>query len=436
MKKLILLFVIAFCFILFAYSEDTPKQKTDDGAVLEIDLSQYVPGKTYTIYTETGKIKELSLLNTYAFYKYNVQHRAYSAPKPLDNIKLATISFGKTPQDLEDIEEIDLVLLERLGIDLRKLVNKKCEVFLNLASIEDKYINLSKVDSNIEELNAPLRIEIKEIYSSAAKIYNDLKINDKTDSLIPWLDKQCAGTDKAIITSIKKAIEKKPELEKYIKGTSILMIENAFKNAKAIYETHYRNWSIGIDLNENDYARFIIERSSDQQPDAKGAKWEFIVDTAKQKGYWLTSFGFAFMTPTFSKEYDYYCKKQQDDEGFTIASDEKQFAINFSAVPSIYFTYLSSNYRHKIVNFGFSAGLGLKDNIAVFIAGTMNIYTNISIHLGLGIHGIDRLLPKYKEQNLILKESLDSSQLVKSELGASIFISVSYKFASNPFSES
>lgn len=424
MRKIGCLFLFWMILLVGTLQGEVPQK--DAGTILEIDLAQYDSGKTYTIFTGAGKISELNLVNTYAFFKYSLHHRIVAVPPALKAPEISALSFGKS---LPGWSEEDVAVFEQLQSEFLSIIQSKLNVFYKLKQLNNNYQAFFS-DENVEQVIASSRHEIKNSFSEAKKIYETLKPQINSESILNWLLSKCNENETKSIEDFIAFVKKDPRtlLDFKIKMDELVQfVSSTYELSKEIDESEIRKWTINADLSENDYMILEIERIPEQKG-AEKAQWKFVIDSCKQKAYWLTSYGFSFAYP-ISREFDYYCKKNESGDGFRIASKRNR---DLKAFPTIFFTYLPYSYRFRALNLGLSAGIGLNDKVAVFLAGTLNVYTNISIHLGCAIQGVDKLLPKYNLED-VLKDSLDSDQLVKKGFGVSAFISVSFRFDSNPF---
>lgn len=161
----------------------------------------------------------------------------------------------------------------------------------------------------------------------------------------------------------------------------------------------------------------------------KELEWVRIYKTP-ERGKWLTSYSFNFITQGFSKERLFFAKNIGMDS-FQITGETNRKWMDF--VPGITFTWLPAAGFKRDVSLGVSGGIGFdSEKPVVFLGGSLLYNQNLSLTIGIAAHRIKDLNGKYNEGDII-RENLSPDQLMIDPYRINPFISLSLRFDKNPF---
>ena len=161
----------------------------------------------------------------------------------------------------------------------------------------------------------------------------------------------------------------------------------------------------------------------------KELEWVRIYKTP-ERGKWLTSYSFNFISQAFSKERLFFAKNIGMDS-FQITGETNRKWMDF--VPGITFTWLPAAGFKTDLAVGVSGGIGLDVDKPVVFVGCSFIYNqNLSLTIGAAAHQVKDLHGKYKEGDII-RENLSPDQLMIEPYRVNPFISLSLRFDKNPF---
>lgn len=248
-----------------------------------------------------------------------------------------------------------------------------------------------------------------EAYNALLNATNENEIEDKIaqlaiamhrlDSLVK-ADPECIFPEKP----------QKSDAEKLISNTSKIL-ERPFK------------------LKSGERLEVTIIRS--QKGETQTRQWKHIYRTGS-RGKWNTSYAFSFIPNVITEET--YFTAQKDSGVFLITKEENRKVMDFA--PSIFFTWTPSEKENNDFVFSLAGGLGFDFNDpVVFFGGGVHFNQNLGLIVGVAAHKQMRLLGKYSEGDTILT-TLETSQLHEELYRVNPFISLSFRFKSNPFSNS
>jgi hypothetical protein len=195
------------------------------------------------------------------------------------------------------------------------------------------------------------------------------------------------------------------------------------------------NNPINLEFGEDDQLIIVIKRAK--------LKWEYLITRhSRSRGKWYTSYGFSFISPVITKSDNFFVKKSDDNNsnGFIIAQkedsgndeSEKNF-LDMEFVPSIFFWWMPTKKMSNPWRVGFTGGLGIDFKNPVVFAGIGFIYNyNIGINLGVALHKQYLLKDKYHE-GMLVNQILEFDDLHKGVYRPNLFLSITFRFGSNPF---
>lgn len=165
-----------------------------------------------------------------------------------------------------------------------------------------------------------------------------------------------------------------------------------------------------------------------KKEDEKYDIWKNVYVTS-QKGKWLTTYGFTYISQTFKESEPFFSKAV--DTTFAVTPLNKRSGLSF--VPSIFFTWFPYKDLGKDFSHSLTGGVGYDLEAPTAFLGYSLLYNqNIGISLGLSAHQQDFLNGKYEEGDIV-KENLDGNQLNEKLYSLNPYISVSFRFGSAPF---
>ena len=160
-----------------------------------------------------------------------------------------------------------------------------------------------------------------------------------------------------------------------------------------------------------------------RRPAGDGLEAEEWVHAPSCKG-WQMTYGFTFVPNRDRK----YFTKANDDGTFTITEQTDREEGDFLA--SMLFQYYRPDMNH-----GWAFGLGYDlENISVLAGYGWTYKRNVTLTAGLAIHQRTDLVGRYNV-NDILKESIDSAQLVEETFVPNVYVGVAFRFGSNIWSQ-
>lgn len=173
--------------------------------------------------------------------------------------------------------------------------------------------------------------------------------------------------------------------------------------------------------------------------------WTFIFKT-KSEGEFFTTYGFTFIPLVLGKPHTYYAQQQpgatpaagQPTPPTTYNITESANADHFNYAPTIMFHYI--NYKDKSWSGSWTAGLGINLNASnnsnsispLVVAGYSLLYhQNIGVSFGFAGHTVSNLKGNYST-NVPITTNLESTDLNRQVIVVNPFISITFRFSSNP----
>jgi hypothetical protein len=160
----------------------------------------------------------------------------------------------------------------------------------------------------------------------------------------------------------------------------------------------------------------------------KTKKWELVLTTGP-RGKWMTTYGFA----TYGNRDQKHFSKSDGAGKFVVTPETEPDDWDLKLVPSVFFTWLPSAKESQDFSFGFSGGLGVKeDSPVVFLGGSVLYNWNLSLVAGVGLAHQWRLMGQYAKDQ-VLSENLSQDQLNDKVFRPTFMAAVTFRFGSNPF---
>ncbi|MCX6583846.1 MAG: hypothetical protein NT166_27030 [Candidatus Aminicenantes bacterium] len=188
---------------------------------------------------------------------------------------------------------------------------------------------------------------------------------------------------------------------------------------------------VNLELKKDALLTIVITR--------RNLKWKYLISSySTPRGKWYTSYGFSFISPLFRKSNNFFVKKDNANNSneYIIAQKtdgSKKDWMDTDFVPSIFFWWMPTKGMSTPWRIGLTGGLGIDFKNPTVFAGIGFIYNyNIGINLGVAFHKQYRLKDKYDE-GMIVKEMLEFDDLHKSVYSLNPFLSITFRFGSNPF---
>lgn len=190
-----------------------------------------------------------------------------------------------------------------------------------------------------------------------------------------------------------------------------------------------------------DAARTLLARTTVDVPfDTRaGQQWTIVVSrtggdrvwtavvTTEPRGRWVTTYGF-----TFAPDRDEtYFARPKDGGTFTVAAQREPRGL--VAIPSVFFSWLSTKSAGRNLTFAPIAGIGVAKERPAVVGGLgITFNHNIGMVLGVSAYAQRRLHGRYAPDEEIA-ENLSESQLHVSEMRPAFTVSATYRFGSSPF---
>lgn len=237
--------------------------------------------------------------------------------------------------------------------------------------------------------------QVESLYEALISATSESEVKDRKETLRQYLD---------TLTQDQCAILRR-QAEEAIAATRAILLDNV--------------------ISPGEYLQLTISR---QKADGKTVSWVFSFE-AGEKGKWITSYGFSFVTQFISNEGAYFLDQQADE--FIITEKEDRTSLNF--LPSIMFSYLWNN--DKSLKFSPTMGLGVDTNKPTAFLGLSAFYNyNLGLTLGFVAHPQQQLAGQYKPGD-VLTELIETNQLHQDNYKINFFFSFSYRFGQNPFEQ-
>lgn len=156
--------------------------------------------------------------------------------------------------------------------------------------------------------------------------------------------------------------------------------------------------------------------------------WTHMLST-QARGNWFLTYGFSFVTDAIDPDEPYFAKQQ--DTTFVVT--QKSGAKGPAFIPSIMAHWVPAKWAQWSYVPSLSGGLGFDlEKPTVFLGFSVVYNTNLGLHMGIAAHQQDRLRGQYAPGD-VLKEALAEDQLNEKVYGVDPFISLSFRFGSDPF---
>lgn len=235
-----------------------------------------------------------------------------------------------------------------------------------------------------------------------------------------------------ILTDIPENSEKKLEnkindFEDFIKQNCPTS-SDAKENLKELQNKTRRN--ITHPINMSKYKDYEITVS------AQGRVYKFKFE-GKERGQWVTSYGFMF-SPKAAEPHRYYIDKKDDE--FIIKRRTGPNWVDLRFTPGVFFSWFPEQNFSKNWNWSFSGGIGVNTESPVASLALNAMFNqNIGFSIGGMFYEQSRLNSKYKydeskPNDLKVSEDLSEDQLYeKSFFRPNFFISINFRFGENPF---
>jgi hypothetical protein len=161
--------------------------------------------------------------------------------------------------------------------------------------------------------------------------------------------------------------------------------------------------------------------------------WNFVIE--KPRGQWLISYGPIAIIPLFYHEESFHLEKTDNAGEYLIKKGENKNKFLKELIPAIFFNWMP--YSNHTFNFGLSGGVSYQfdaQNLAIFAGGSLIYNYNLCVNFGVGIAKQQYLKEKYRE-GMIINENLEPDQLYESYYRPNLFLSISFRFGTNPFTQ-
>jgi len=249
--------------------------------------------------------------------------------------------------------------------------------------------------------------------------------NPSTQNVQNWNEDPCSKLGKLVedLWNTKTEKEVKEIREKLKEQIKVAPLGCSYLNdAKEVLNYTTQTRTIGPLKRGEKIVVTVIRLDNDQ-------KWEYTYSTGT-RGVWTTTYGFAFIPNSFSKEQRFYL-----GSGNTITEENNQKKIDYA--PGIFFNWIPAKYENTNFSVGFAGGLGVNFNVdpVVFLGGSVIYNKNISLNFGLVAHQQYFLKGRYKVGDTIAEDNFDEETGLHQKLfRVNPFVSVSFRFGTNPFS--
>lgn len=165
-----------------------------------------------------------------------------------------------------------------------------------------------------------------------------------------------------------------------------------------------------------------------------GGRWGIELNSMG-RGTWQTTYGFAF-NPNNDEEY--FSEAGAGDE-FTVRKQVRDSG-SLTFLPAVFFTWLPSSQALKNIQHGPTVGVGVTAGDAGGRFGALAGYSlrfnqNIGMVAGVSVYQHRRLNAQYKE-NQVITENLAPDQLNEDSLRPNVFLALTLRFGSSPFTAS
>jgi hypothetical protein len=200
------------------------------------------------------------------------------------------------------------------------------------------------------------------------------------------------------------------------------------QNAENLRQTYDE----GLPLPQYDVAlgqqlRVTVARLSDAGAEEK--KWTTILVTGP-RGEWLTTYGMSFV---LIRDELFYTKAGDKQGEFVITKMRPESISRVKYLPSVLFSWMPASRQNKALVVSPTAGFGVSnDSFGVLGGATITYNTNLGFTAGVAVSRQRKLLGSYTE-NQVVKENLTEEALHHDVLVPAGFLSITFRFGSNPF---
>jgi hypothetical protein len=169
-------------------------------------------------------------------------------------------------------------------------------------------------------------------------------------------------------------------------------------------------------------------------------EWTLNIQT-EESGQFVTVYGFTYIPFALYKPHTYYAQANVDTKGaplgtYTVNPSSSESLAEYA--PTVAFHYITK--QSGTLSSSFTAGLGISFNSKatgispIVIAGYSLLYNqNMGINFGIAAHQVTNLKGEFTNGQII-STSLQSSDLNEQVTRFNPFVSIIFRFGSNPFS--
>ena len=372
------------------------KEKVEEskGNQLIINLMEYSPSaEPRTIPTKPKSISKVKILSAFRSKYYEINRKIVSGNNPLvyPDIQKASTQYEMGTQSIRT--QIDNVEL------MTETTNKLMEM-LNM------YLSSSAFDM-AQKNGGWLESEVYKLVQNIIATQNKLAYVMESVEYDPLISNELDYSN--------QVLSRAEDLIEDYNNVSVKEIE------------------FDYDLSEGEYIIVTIERYSNSHKTDLEAEWHFVYDT-RTRGSWAVSYGFILIDDIISRKYRFY-SLQEEDQYVIQRTRDNRLLRDLDSVPAVFFSYMPKNSILRSMNFGISAGIGLKEKFAVFGGFHCCFHDNVFLHGGVSFFHRPILKEGYSVDQVI-KEKLDHDQLTRNEIAVNPYIAISFRFSKNPFSNS
>jgi hypothetical protein len=205
-----------------------------------------------------------------------------------------------------------------------------------------------------------------------------------------------------------------------------------------------RTWEKALQLETNEVGEITVFREKSSNLEAKAFPSIRLETKKSTPGEWLVYYGFNYVEAD-DEEFFSQANPSTDPQTYTVTRFSDREGYEFS--PSIYFMFArNKNHNNALARAsswvsgdwfgGITAGVGFDfDSPTAFLGYGIGYGYNVMLNAGYAMRKVDRLDGRYEVGQEIM-EDLESVQLAESTYEPGFFVGLSFRFGSNPFSES
>lgn len=157
-----------------------------------------------------------------------------------------------------------------------------------------------------------------------------------------------------------------------------------------------------------------------------GPSWQHTYTTGS-RGAWSPTWGFAM----FESQSESYYSAPDGGGAFTVKKGTSRADIEMT--PVVMFSWMHNEKSNKSWDYSMTAGLGLDlTNPTILLGANATYNQNITVSAGMAARQYAALKSRYNEDQTI-PDAIDSADLVENVYKGTPFLSVTYRFGSNPF---